>query len=279
MGSVLQIGPLRWELDVDVSYSDPAYDGFCANSAEPLVRIPVSVERRTMGLPSGEPLYRGGKNWALWEDGRDLIVCSGFAGQPAPRFYARVCRDSGAVALSLDPAREDGSNPLCYPMDQILSWGPLAQCGGLILHSAVAVKDGVGWVFSGRSGAGKSTLAEQCRQAGWQILNDDRVMVFQRAGRWRVAGTPWHGSGRFAEAKEVPLGGICFIEKAAQSRAAPMAREQVRYSLLDVAAIPWFEDEWSQAALDVAGRFATENLFYRLACTKDRTAVDAVEKI
>jgi hypothetical protein len=279
--SSLQIGPLRWELelpaDLKVSWSDPAYDGFRSNSACPLVTIPVSVCRETKELPAGEPLYRGGKNWALWEAGRDLIICSGFTGQPAPRFYCRIDRDSGAVRLSLDPAREDGTNPLRYPIDQILSWGPLAQCGGLILHSAVAVKDGIGWVFSGRSGAGKSTLSEQCHQAGWRILNDDRVMVFKRDDSWMVAGTPWHGSGRFAEAEEVPLGGVLFIEKSERDQAIRMKQEQVRYSLLDVAAIPWFEDRWAQAALDAADRFSKEVSFYRFECTKDRSAVDVVE--
>lgn len=278
MASFLQIGPLRWELDVDVSYSDPAYDGFCFDRAnEPLVTIPVSVRLQSRKLPAGEPLYQGGKNWALWEDGRYLIICSGFFDQSVPRFYCRLDRDGSSADVFLDPAREDGSNPLRYPIDQILSWGPLAKCGGLILHSAVAVRDGIGWVFSGRSGAGKSTLAEQCHRAGWQILNDDRVMVFKRGGQWRVSGTPWHGSGRFAEAEEVPLGGVLFIEKSERDLAVRMDPEQVRYSLLDVAAVPWFEDSWSQAALNVADSFAREVSFFRFECTKTRSAVDAVE--
>ena len=281
MSAFLQIGPLKWELNVpdglDVSYSDPAYDGFGLSSAPPLVTVPVSICRETKALPIGDPIYCAGKNWALWEEGRDLIICSGFTDQPAPRFHCRINRDSGAIDLAMDPAREDGTNPLRYPIDQILSWGPLAQCGGLILHSAVAVKDGAGWIFSGRSGAGKSTLSEQCHQAGWRILNDDRVMVFKRNGQWHVAGTPWHGSGRFSEAEEVPLAGVLFIEKSDQNQAVRLTQEQVRYSLLDVAAIPWFEDDWSQAALDAADRFSKEVSFYQFKCTKDGSAVGVIE--
>ena len=102
-------------------------------------------------------------------------------------------------------------------------------------------------------------------------------MVFKRDERWMVAGTPWHGSGSFAEAEEVPLGGVLFIEKSAQNRVVRLAEEQVRYSLLDVAAIPWFEDRWAQAALDVADRFSKEVSFYRFECSKGRSAVDVVE--
>lgn len=280
---VLTIGPVRWRMYLPeggaFACSDPVYRGFWREEsfADPLVSLDLFVHREAREIPAAEPLYCGGKNWALWEDGRDLIICSGFTGQPAPRFHCRINRDSGVVQLAMDPAREDGTNPLRYPIDQILSWGPLAMCGGLILHSAVAVKDGVGWVFSGRSGAGKSTLSEQCHLAGWRILNDDRVMVFKRDGRWRVAGTPWHGSGRFAEAEEVPLGGVLFIEKSARSRTVRLTEDQVRYSLLDVAAIPWFEDCWAQAALNAADRFSKEVPFYRFECTKDRSAVEALE--
>ena len=262
---------------MDVSYSDPAYEGFCSGRAgEPLVTIPVSVRLQQRTLPVGDPLYQGGKNWALWEEGGDLIICSGYFNQAAARCFCRLDRDGKAAEVFLDPAREDGSNPLRYPIDQILSWGPLAKCGGLILHSAVAVRDGVGWVFSGRSGAGKSTLAEQCHRAGWKILNDDRVMVFKRGDQWRVAGTPWHGSGRFAEGEKGSLGGVLFIEKSGRDRAVRMDPAAVRYSLLDVAAVPWFEDNWSQAALNVADRFAREASFFRLECTRNRSAVDAV---
>lgn len=264
---------------MDVSYNDPAYDGFCSSDAPPLITVPVSLCLETRELPAGDPIYCAGKNWALWEDEQDLIICSGFTGQPAPRFHCRINRDSGAVQLAMDPARENGTNPLRYPIDQILSWGPLAQCGGLILHSAVAVKDGVGWVFSGRSGAGKSTLSEQCHRAGWRILNDDRVMVFKRDGLWMVAGTPWHGSGRFAEAAEVPLGGVLFVQKSERDLAVRMDPDAIRYSLLDVTAIPWFEDRWAQAALDVADRFAKEASFFNFECTKSSSAAAAVEAL
>lgn len=281
MSSSLQIGPLRWVLSgpagLDVSYSDPAYDGFNDRGVSPQVTIPVSVCREKASLPVGQSVYCADKNWALWEEGHDLVFCSGFVGQPSPRFHCRLNRDSGAVVLSLDPARESGKNPLRYPMDQILSWGPLAQCGGLILHSAVAVKDGLGWVFSGRSGAGKTTLSEQCHRAGWRILNDDRVMVFKRSGQWVVAGTPWHGSGRFALAEEVPLGGVLFIEKSHRNELVRLSEKQVRYSLLDVAAIPWFDDVWSQQALEAADQFAREASFYQFKCTKDRSAVELVD--
>jgi len=292
MDGVLKIGPVQWQLHFPegggLSYSDPAYVGFWSEgvavaSSLPLVSLPVSIRREARQIPAGQPLYQGGKNWAMWEEGRDLIFCSGFYEKPAARFYCRLNRESGLVNLFLDPDQEGADpapyeSPLRYPIDQILSWGLLAKCGGLILHSAVAVKDGVGWVFSGRSGAGKSTISELCHQAGWRILNDDRVMVFKRGGTWKVAGTPWHGSGRFSEADEVPLGGVFFIEKSGGEQIVHLTAADARFALLDVAAVPWFEDEWAQSALDAADRFTREALCHRFYFSRNSSAVQALEQ-
>lgn len=288
----LTIGPLRLNVrgadGVSVRYTDPAYAGFwsgvpaSADAAnQPLVEMPVTLSRETRAIPPGEPLYRGGKNWAAWDDGDDLVICSGFTGQPAARFHCRLARNLARAHVAMDPTREGVDpqgydSPLRYPIDQILSWGLLARCGGLILHGAVAVKDGMGWVFTGRSGAGKSTISGLCHAAGWRILNDDRVILYKRNGSYRVAGTPWHGSGRFAEAADVPLAGIFFLHKSVTNRIDALDAGTARISILDVAAVPWFEETWSQDALDAADRLTSENPFFRFHFSKSPAAVDAL---
>lgn len=290
MSDVLHIGPLQWEMNLpdggEISYSDPAYDGFVGRDAQEtfsaMLLMPISIRYEARAVPEKAPLYEASTTWAIWEEGNDLIICSAFWNLPSAWMYCRLSRDFSSAELFLDPDREGDEpllfkDPLRYPMNQILSWGMLARCGGFVLHSAVAVKDGVGWVFSARSGGGKSTLSELCHQAGWKILNDDRVMVFQREGQWRVAGTPWHGTGRFAEAAEVPLGGLFFVEKAEQNEMVPLTDREVRLRLLDVAGIPWFSDEWSQPVLDAVDQFSSESVFQRLRFRKDVSAVEAVE--
>ena len=144
----------------------------------------------------------------------------------------------------------------------------------MLLHAAAAVQaDGTGWVLAGRSGAGKSTLAGLCHAQGWRILNDDRVMVFRRDGGWRVAGTPWHGSGRFAEAAEVPLGGVALLAQAPENRFESLTASQARLALLDVAAVPWFAEEWSQGVLDGLDRLVREIPPVRLHFTRTAEAV------
>lgn len=286
----LHIGPLQLNLRAEdlgpLRYSAPGHREFFTaghfqREPEPLVTAEVEIDKRITRLPGSEPLWRGGQSWAAWDAGADLLCCSGFQVPGRARFGCRVARDLSRADLALDPewadTHEDGrESPLRFPLDQVLAWGMLARIGGALLHAAVAVHAGRGWVFAGRSGAGKSTMSGLCRAAGWRVLNDDRVMVFRRAGEWRVAGTPWHGTGAFAEAAEVPLGGIFLLRQARDERLEPLPVSQARLALLDVAAVPWFEDTWSQQTLDGLNRLAEDIAPCRFHFTKTGTAVAAL---
>ena len=284
----LDVGPLRFALRTaeaePVRYTDPAYGGFfCAAGGEPpLAEVPVDVVRGAVAPPAGEPLWRAGDHWAVWADGADLLFHVGLRAPAGARRFCRAARDLSRAEVALPAtAWADGvcEAPLRYPLDQILSWGLLARLGGALLHAAVAVKDGRGRVFTGRSGAGKSTISALLRDAGWRILNDDRVVVFRRGGEWRVAGTPWHGSGRFAEAAEVPLDGIHFLGKSAECRSEDLSAAQARLALLDVAAVPWFEETWAQGILDGLDRLTREVEIARFHFPKTPQAAQALAGI
>ena len=286
----LDVGPLRIRLRTDgparVRYSAPAYAGFFSpaaprSGAGPLAALSLDVAFGKSSVPARPPFWRIGQSWAVWEEGADLLFLAGFHAPDSAFFGCRVARDLSRAELAVDPELPGSvpgqmEAPLRYPLDQVVSWGMLSRFGGALLHSAVAVRDGVGYVFAGRSGAGKSTLAGLCRTAGWRILNDDRAMVFRRGGEWRVAGTPWHGSGRFAEAAEVPLGGIYLLHQASRNRVEPVACSQARLALLDVAAVPWFEDSWAQGILDGLNRLVGEVDIRRFHFTKTPAAVQAL---
>lgn len=282
----LEIGPLCFDLQSAepgaLDYDDPAYTGFFTRSADAcnaLVRLPVEVVRGVEPPPAHEPLWLAPNHWAVWEDAGDLIIRVGLEAPEEQRLSCRVARGCSAATLGLHSAAWAGGTclkPLRYPLDQILAWGLLAKVGGALLHASVAVRDGVGQVFTGRSGAGKSTIAGLLEADGWRILNDDRVVVFRRDGQWRAAGTPWHGSGRHAEPDEVALGGIHFLHQAPENRLEPMPAEQVRVALLDVVSVPWFEDAWSQGILDGLDRLARDVGFYRLFFTPDSGAIQLI---
>lgn len=279
----LRIGPVAFPVSVneglDVAYTDPAYQSFWRSGTlnnDALANLPVTFAHEKRQIPDGDPVYAAGRHWAVWLEGKDLIFCSGYHEQACALYYCRVNRSMTAASIYADPDRDIPATPLRYPLDQFLSWGLLGHCGGFILHGAVAVKNGVGYVFTGRSGAGKSTISGLLGEAGWRILNDDRVILYLRDGRVRVAGTPWHGSGRFAEDDEVDLGGICFIHKSKVNELVPTTEGEAKLAMLEVAAIPWFEDEWSSRALDALNGIARHAAFYHFYFTRSMDAVEAL---
>jgi hypothetical protein len=253
----LTVGPVRFLLNGDegipVRYDDWAYGGFFADrevkgAYRPLAELPVQLVRGSRQMPATSPWFSAGRNWAVWQDGDDWLFCTGFSGRERPRVTCRLLGGLDRATLSVDGDPADA--PLRYPLDQVLTWGLLGRCGGVLLHAATVVCGGLGLVFAGRSGAGKTTLSALCHQAGWRVLNDDRVVLFRRDGRLHVAGTPWHGSGRFAEADEVPLAGIFLLSQAPFESLERLPPGDAWQSLLPMAGIPWFASAWADASLE-----------------------------
>jgi len=283
--SHLSLGPVRFLLQGEsgqpLRYDDWAYRAFFetqppAQAQRARVEMAVTIVAAGKALPEQTPLFESGRNWAVWPDGEGLAFYSGFA----HRARARVCcRVTPALEHGMLYVDDDASDaPLRYPLDQILCWGLLGKCGGILLHAAVVVRNGQGVVLAGRSGAGKSTLSGLCAEAGWEILNDDRAILYPGpdGGGWLVAGTPWHGSGRYARQATVPLRGVFLLEKALSNRVEGLAGVHPHVALLHAAAVAWFSDAWSQAGLDALDRLTRAVPVRRFCFTPTRAAVDVL---
>ncbi len=284
--SHLNIGPVRFVLHGEDSFS-VRYDAWgyrnffseqpIATDSCPLAEMAVQIRLGSVDLPPEPPLYECGKNWAVWPDGEDhWLLYSRYAGREQPGYCCRVSRDLKQAVLNV--ADDLKTDPLRYPLDQILSWGLLSRCGGVLMHSALVTREGTGLVLTGHSGAGKSTLAELCREQGWRGINDDRVILYQRDGRPFAAGTPWHGTGLLAEAGEVAPAAILLLTQSDSERLERVPSRTAKLELLDVTSIPWFEDDWSQGALDALDALVESVPVYRFFFTKTPAAVRALEQ-
>ena len=92
------------------------------------------------------------------------------------------------------------------------------QHGASLLHSSVAVKDGIGYAFLGVSGTGKSTHAEQWMKyiPGVERLNDDNpvIRIDDDDHRVYIYGTPWSGKTPCYKNQRALLGGIVKLKQA-----------------------------------------------------------------
>ncbi len=275
----LAIGPVSFLLQSEqpFSYARWAYRPFWQAHAcdHGTVCLPVRIGLGDVTLPVAEPVYAAGEHWAYYRQNDHMLFMV-----HANRWRAGItCKVDWAMSschLCVDGRMTEA--PLRYPLDQILTWGMLGKCGGVLLHAAGVAHDGVGYVLAGRSGAGKSTLSGFCHDAGWDILNDDRVIVHPdpATGKWLLSGTPWHGTGKYAKNRTVPLGGVYLLQQDTENVAEDIALQEARYRLMDVAGIAWFEETWSQQALDALVRLTEEVPVRRLRFTRSADAVEAL---
>ena len=96
----------------------------------------------------------------------------------------------------------------------------LLRYSGMMLHSSAVAVDGYAYLFSADSGTGKSThtslwlklLGERA-----YILKDDKPAIRCTDGKVYAYGTPFSGKNDINVNARVPLGGICFIERAEEN--------------------------------------------------------------
>lgn len=133
-------------------------------------------------------------------------------------------------------------NPVSYPLDQVLLMYALTKKQGVILHAAGMKSGGKGFLFAGRSGAGKSTLSRFLSlDKNVELLNDDRMVVRKRKGRFRAYGTPWPGELGVVNNRSAPLSGLFFIHQGSTHRIRKIEPSEALERLLPVASIPWYD--------------------------------------
>jgi hypothetical protein len=133
------------------------------------------------------------------------------------------------MTVRLGPAR--GRYAEAYRMERIATAiveQSLAR-GGLLLHAALAARDGYGVLLAGPSGVGKSTASRRLPRP-WESLADDCVLVLRDAsGLYRAH--PWptwsllRDNGTVASwpvEQAVPLRAMLFLNQSSFDRAEPV---------------------------------------------------------
>ena len=115
--------------------------------------------------------------------------------------------------------------------------------GGVLLHGALAEKDGIGVILAAPGGTGKTTASARLL-APWRSLCDDATLVV-RDSRGDCWAHPWPTWSRFQRGepggtwdvqKAVPLRGIFFLSRAAEDRAEPVGPGHAVSLLVECAA-------------------------------------------
>lgn len=145
---------------------------------------------------------------------------------PASCYAPSPFEDDGFVVCSLRSFR--GGDGLYVQLAELSSFiaRDAQTCGGVLLHGALAVEDGIGVILAAPGGTGKTTASDRL-VAPWRSLCDDATLVVRdsRGDYWAHPWPTWsrflcgESGGTWDVQDAVPLKGIFFLSRAVENGA------------------------------------------------------------
>lgn len=239
-------------------------------------------------LPSRK-LFDSGATWRLYEDSGGFSFdfnAPVFGKQPYKRLF--IDRDFRTATLRMNQAAFDEfpceSDPLEYPLDELLIMHRLTQERAIELHGAGLVRaNGVGNLFVGHSGAGKSTTTRLWSQAeDVEILSDDRIIVRRDQSdlsRMRMYGTPWHGEAMYASPGSALLERILILQHGKGNVLTKLSTSEAMAELFARSFVPFHRHEYVDSALQFLQELVEVVPIYRFEFEPDERAVDVIRNL
>lgn len=279
--------------DIDLSVSGE-FRSFLVEEGEPDFRLKVHFGP----LPSlrlEEKLFDSGSIWSLYRsNGLYEITLSSESDAGEPVVNQAVVIDSGFKSGDLyvapfhdtrenrDPAqaRRDFLTYIADMIHPMLMMNLLPRGKGVEFHACGVNHKGHGVIFTGSSGSGKSTLARLWRdEKGASVLSDERIIVRQTDGRFRMYGTPWQSDAGISSPGSVPLERIFFINHGLKNFTSPLKAGDAA-SRLFVRCFPAFWDGSGLGfTLDFVGQIAEQIPCCELGFVPDRSVLAFVDEI
>jgi hypothetical protein len=268
----------------------PAYQSFVRNvtnkDGDPDVTIQFRFGDKLQRPEKLTHLFDGGQSWFALRDNQDYYFTLNSPDFQQALWIAQAQRDFTRITVYCSEKlvhRDQGkvflSNPVHYPLDQILLMHLLAQRQGAVLHAAGIDLNGKGYLFSGKSGAGKSTITRLfATRRDIYVFSDDRMVVRKIDGAFHAHGTPWPGDAGIAVNASAPLAGIFFLAQGMSHQIRALNRQQALEKLLPVTSIPWYDAESVPRMLTFCEDLLTQIPAYELSFTPDRKVVEVLEQ-
>lgn len=98
--------------------------------------------------------------------------------------------------------------PMLYPMAPILLHYAVLTAEAVMMHASGVFDGAKGRMFSGFSGTGKSTISGLWKDAGYQLINDDRLIIRREGEKYFIYNTPMYYED---ENKKAPLDAVYLI--------------------------------------------------------------------
>lgn len=146
-----------------------------------------------------------------------------------------------------------------------------------VLHCSYVVYNNKAILFSGPSGIGKSTQGNLwVKHMGAKVLNGDRAVIGQEAGKWYVYGWPVCGSSEICYNKKTELSSIVFLEQSKTDtirKANPLQAVKALYSQITINS--WNSD-YINKAFNKIELLLNDVPIFEQECTMEKTAPECL---
>ncbi len=259
-------------------------EGSTGSSFQAQVEVKIGSPRPDSRWPVA---FDSGDSWLAYRAENDLVLAFRSPVEPGAFWWtARLSSAAPIIEVVCDPEIVDRSpnrllitNPIHYPLDQLLTMMLLSGRGGCVVHAAGVHRGGRGVACIGRSGAGKTTLMGLLEGSGdLGRLSDDRIIL--RAGDPSlISGTPWAGEGMVAANHTSELAALVFLHQGPVHELLRITPQEAAAQLLPTTSIPWFDEPAMTGCLATLDRLVRTTPAYDLEFGLDHGVAELIDRI
>jgi hypothetical protein len=170
---------------------------------------------------------------------------------------------------------QDETDPLEYPLDGLILYYLTVINGDIMIHASGVNYAGHGYIFSGVSGKGKSTMAKIWDDSGAKIIHDDRLILRNTGGVYRMFNTPIYNND---EPRESILNKIFIIEHGTENMLVPLkGANAVTQVMANCIQHNWGQDIIARLLGSISimcGAVPTSKLFFK----PDKSVIDLISE-
>ena len=227
-------------------------------------------------------IFDSGSTWSLYRDqGKYVLQDSSFDSDSLPNQLVILESDfkSGDIYINYELDKNILSDPLGYPLNQVLMIILLSRSKGVMLHACGIDDSGYGYLFLGNSGHGKSTIARLWSENQATVLNDDRIIVREKNGELLMYGTPWPGDFKEVSSKGLAIRKLFFLRHGEKNSAVPKNSAEAVLMLLTRCFPPIWDKKGMEYTMGLCHRIVQNIPCYEFSFEPDRKIVDFVRNI
>lgn len=152
--------------------------------AERLFVAPYIVEIK------GYKITKSDNFWSVYKQNGDMLLITNFpdssSGKKAMLKFSLALREWD---LWIENAGCE-TDPLEYPLDGLVLYYLTSVNADIMIHASGVYYNGRGYLFSGVTGRGKTTMASLWDNIGAHVIHDDRLIIRNIDGLFRMYNTP-----------------------------------------------------------------------------------------